>query len=65
MIRVIKPGKVPPKIVTCDWCNAILQYMDADTRYEMIRTIRNGWVKKLYLICPMCGHEIEIEMEGK
>lgn len=60
MVRGIKPGKVPPKIVTCDQCNAVLQYMDADTRYEMIGTVRNGWVKRLYLTCPMCGHDISI-----
>lgn len=61
MVRILKPGKVPPKIITCDSCGAVLQYMVADTRYEMIRTVRNGWTKKVYLVCPMCAHDIKIK----
>lgn len=59
MVRVIKPGKVPPKIVTCDSCGAVLQYMELDIYNETERTVRS-LTRKSYVKCPLCTNYILI-----
>lgn len=63
MIKVIKDGRV--KQVTCQNCNSILEYIDADKvrkycpaevgKYGIYYSY-NGW--QYTITCPICGKDV-------
>ena len=58
-IKVIKENPVPRQEVTCENCNSILEYGNADL--QPTTTYSNGYAPGYKIKCPICGVYVKCE----
>lgn len=60
-MRLVEYGHLKPKIVKCNHCGAILEYVPQDLNKTYYR-LRHEWI--LCLACPVCGLDIPSDNDG-
>lgn len=63
-MRVIEIGKLAEKEISCDKCNSILAYTDADIQYEA-EEFFGQWHDNTKIKCPICGNTIVLTVDGQ
>ena len=60
-MKIIEYGHIKPKIVKCNHCGAILEYVQKDLKETYFRPRHE---RILCLVCPVCGLDIPSDNDG-